>query len=70
MTAVQTRDGVVEVDRDFLPVPVEDVALRLPEELVEGITLTLSADEADELADALKHHAAEVRQINKENGLA
>lgn len=67
MTLVQTKDGIVEVDRDYLPLPAEDVTLRLPEVFEEGVSivLTMDADQADALADALKFHAAEVRDINR-----
>lgn len=56
----------IVVDRDYLPYTHEDVAVRIPEELVDGgLDLTFDADQADAFADALKHHAAEVREINR-----
>lgn len=70
MTKLKTSFGrVLEVDRDYMGAIGEDVRL-LDLDDPEGVDLTLTPDEADELADALKHHAAEVRQINKENDRA
>lgn len=71
MTDVYSRDlpgggGAITVDRDYLPAPVEDVAVTIPDSLVDGgLTLTFDPDQADAFADALKHHAAEVREINR-----
>lgn len=71
MTDLTTRFADrITVDRDYAGAVGEDVQLRLWGDFDEDPFVLLSADDADELADALKHHAAEVRQINKENGLA
>lgn len=73
MTDVNTRHaGRFTVDRDYMGAVGEDVQFRVwaSVSVEEDLDMTLSPDEADELADALKHHAAEVRQINKENDRA
>lgn len=75
MTAVPILNGdgllwgglSVQVDRDYMPAPREDVELRLPE---GHERVFLSPDEARELAAALNHHADEVDDINKENDVA
>lgn len=70
MTELRTHLGdLFTVDRDYTGAIGEDVDFKV-DDLDTELRFSLHPDEADELADALKHHAAEVRQINKENGLA
>lgn len=62
--------GRIEVDRDYMGAIGEDVRLIVDDYIDGDSNLTLTPDEADELAEWLKYHAEEVRTINKENGLA
>jgi hypothetical protein len=69
MTDVRTRFGAhFTIDRDYAGAIGEDVQFRMWARGAEedDVHEILTPDEADALADALKHHAAEVRQINKE----
>lgn len=69
MTNLKTRFGDrFMVDRDYMGAIGEDVQFRIWGE--DDVDITLSPDEADELAEILKYHAEEVRTINKENDLA
>lgn len=66
MTEIRTRFGAAfQVDRDYMGAIGEDVELKVRDSGLYLDPITLSPDEADSLADALKHHAAEVREINR-----
>jgi len=70
MSEIRTRFGATfQVDRDYMGAVGEDVELRVSDSGVYLDPVTLTPDEADALADALKHHAAEVREVNEAAGL-
>jgi Trk K+ transport system NAD-binding subunit len=69
MTDIKTREGAhFTIDRDYMGSIGEDVQFRVwaGDPADPDIAESLTPDEADALAAALTHHAAEVRQINKE----
>lgn len=62
MSELRIQDGQnIIVDRDYLPVPVEDVSVRIGDN--DGLFLT--PHEARLLADLLQFHADEVDDINR-----
>ncbi|WP_036959106.1 hypothetical protein [Promicromonospora kroppenstedtii] len=67
MSDLTFRSGeAVQVERDFLPWPGEDVRVAFFVPDADDLDLFLSPDEADNFAALLTEKAAEVRQINKE----